>query len=120
MTSTHFQFTMTIPCDARLAETLRDLTMHAARYAELTGATATTVAEQVQAAAASTIGTAGGVQHALELHITRHADVLECRISCDMQGQAALPASTSPCPGLTIEWRSEGPQRSCVIVQRTR
>lgn len=111
---------MTIPCDARLTETVRDLTLHAAHYADLPGTAASTLAEQVQAVAASTIGAAGGSQQALELQIARDGDMLEIRISCQMQRQVVLPAHTSLSPDLTIEWSSDGPYRSCVISQRTR
>ncbi len=120
MTSTRFQFTMTIPCDPRLTETVRDLAMHAARFAQLTEAVGTEVAAQVQAAAATTIDAAGGSQHTLELHIARDGGALDVRLNCEMPAHTGLPVRLSPSPGLTVEWSSDGSQRSCVISQQTR
>ncbi len=119
MTSTDFQFTMRVPCDARLLATVRDLTAHAARYAEITAPDAATIVEHVEVIAAGSVGADHGTHGALELCIVRTAGALEVRLTGPDAGAHPLPAHLSAPDALTVRWLQDGTRRACVIALHT-
>lgn len=110
-----FDFTMTMPGDARLVGAVRDLAAHAARYAQLPQDAADSLVEQAARAAATNIEAANGENAPVEVRLSGDVHRLQIRIASEVPAARAVPAS-SAAPGVTIGWSRVGPHQVCVIV----
>lgn len=117
MDATSFQFTMTMPGDARLMETVRDLTAHAAKYAELAEPDARALIEQVLEAA--TVSSAAAGQGAVAFSYERTPARLDVAIEWDGHapvGASNGPASVRPLEGSTsVRWSHQGHRQRCLV-----
>jgi len=112
MDATSFHFTMTMPGDARLIETVGELTAHAAKYAELADADARALVEQVVAAATASSTAAG--HGALALSFERTPVRLDVAIEWD--GNAPSGAHDSPADAPTaVHWSHRGDRQRCLV-----
>lgn len=117
MDATSFQFTMTMPGDDRLANTVRDLTAHAARYAELSDGDVKTLVDDVLAATAVSSST-GGHNGLVEIRFERTAD----RLSVAIEWEGHAPAESHPLRSshsTAVEWSHQGRRQRCLISRRT-
>jgi hypothetical protein len=104
MTPTDFEFTLTMPGDARLVAAVRQLAAQAAGYAQLTADAAEGLAGHVERATQAAIAT-NGVPTTIHL-----------RFSGEPAAAVPLPRSSS-IGDVLIEWSSEGARRTCRIRQ---
>jgi hypothetical protein len=117
MDATSFQFTMTMPGDDRLMETVRDLTAHAAKYAQLAEPVAQAIVDQVLAAATVSSRTAGA--SAVELRFERTPDRFDVAIEWD----GRPPAGNHPHrdgDSTSVEWSHDGHRQRCLVSHRAR
>lgn len=120
MDATSFQFTMTMPGDDRLMETVRDLTAHAAKYAQLAETDATAVVDQVLAAAAASSRAAAGASP-LNLRFERTPDRFDVAIEWD--GRAPAPDGPGPHhdgASTSVQWSHDGHRQRCLVSHRAR
>jgi hypothetical protein len=117
MNATSFEFTMTMPADARLVGAVRDLAVHAAKYAQLADPTAAVLAEQVARAAAASIEATHVQDAPIDIHFTGDDNHLEVRIACEVVAAGRIPESRSE-SGLTVDWSRNGSRQTCLIAHR--
>jgi hypothetical protein len=117
MTPTSFEFTLTLPGDARLVDAVRGLTAHAAAYAALGDSARQGLAEQVAAATAAAMAATRGVSAPIDLHFTGDDEAISVVISCEADASAPRPASTSS-QHLTVDWETAGSRQVCHIRHR--
>ena len=117
MTPTSFEFTLTLPGDARLVEAVKGLTVHAAGYAQLGDSAREGLAGQVAAAteAAMAVTSNGGAP--IDLRFTRDDEGVTVVVSVHANQSAPRPASTST-GDITVDWVSEGSRHVCHIRHR--
>ena len=95
MTPNSFEFTLTLPGDARLLEVIRALVTQTAGYAQLTtDASRTLVAEVARAAQAMSTPRTDGAS--LELVFSGNDQAITIKISSDRQPSAERPQSAEP------------------------
>ena len=115
MTPTEFEFKVKIPGDVRLLGAIRQLTAHAAGYAQLPAAASEQFAAHVERATQTAM--AATVESALiEYQFTADARALIVVFSCEAEAAAARPAPVAG-RGVTIEWATEGTRQVCRIRQ---
>ena len=115
MTPTSFEFTVSLPGDARLLGAVKGLTAHAAGYAQLGDSARDEFASQV--AAATEAAMAAAPDGPIDLRFTGAEEALTVVISC--QASASVPRSTSTSAAdLTIDWATDGSRHVCHIRQR--
>jgi hypothetical protein len=119
MDATSFQFTMTIPGDERLVGAVRELTMHAAKYAQLSDRDTRTLVDDVMSAAAASASAAGGADNAVEFKFLRTADRLDVAIEWEGRAPAAphVPRTTG---STSTQWTHDGRRQRCLISLRAR
>jgi hypothetical protein len=115
MTPTDFEFTLTMPGDARLVAAVRQLAAQAAGYAQLTADAAEGLAGHVERATQAAIAT-NGVPTTIHLRFSGDARAIDVVISGEAAAAAPLPRSSS-IGDVLIEWSSEGARRTCRIRQ---
>ena len=116
MDATSFEFTLSMPGDARLVGAVRDLTTHAASYAKLDGARAQVLAAQVTAAAEAAIEASGAQDSPVDFRFVREGATLTVSIGLDAARGAAWPAANGG--GLTVDTARQGTRETCLITQR--
>jgi hypothetical protein len=117
MDATSFQFTMTIPGDERLVGAVRDLTMHAAKYAQLSDDDVRTLVDDVLSAAAVSAPAAGSVNGMVVFRFDRTADRLD--VTIEWEGRTPTPPLGSRSSGSTsIQWTHDGRRQRCLISHR--
>jgi hypothetical protein len=116
MDPTSFEFTLSMPGDARLIGAVRDLTAHAAAYARLEGAAADGLASHVTAAAEAAIDASGAQDAPVNFRFVRQGGTLTVSIGLQVARAAAWPASSRE--GLTVDTAREGTRETCLITQR--
>ena len=117
MTPTEFNFTLTMPGDSRLVGAIRQLTAHAAGYAQLPPHAGQKFAEYVERATEVAIS-ASKVQSALiQYRFTADPEEIIVVFACDVAATAPRPASTSN-GAVTVDWTSDGSRHVCRIRQR--
>lgn len=115
--SSSFDFTMTMPGDTRLVGAVRDLAVHAAKYAQLPEAAGSALAEHVAQAAATSIEATDVQDAPVEVRFTGDVHRLEVLIASDIVSQRPVPESGAA-PGVTIDWSRVGIRQVCLIAHR--
>lgn len=115
MTPTEFDFKVKMPGDARLVGAIRQLTAHAAGYAQLTPAAGEQLATQVERATEACITASNPSPSLMEYRFTADAASLTVVFTCDAALGTPRPAATGD--GITVEWGTEGTRHVCRIRQ---
>ncbi len=116
MDATSFHFTMTIPGDERLVGAVRDLAMHAAKYAQLSDPDIREFVDDVLSAATAA-SAAGGANGVMQFRFERTADRLDLAI--EWEGKPAQAPRDSPSTGSTsTRWTHDGRRQRCLISHR--
>jgi hypothetical protein len=118
MDATSFHFTMTMPGDDRLADTVRDLTAHAARYAQLSDGDVKALVADVLAAAATSSTAAGGGHGMVEIRFERTVDRLNVVIEWEGHAPSEPQASRSS-DSTSVQWSHHGRRQRCLVSHRT-
>lgn len=106
-----------MPGDDRLMETVRDLTAHAVKYAELAEPDARAIVEQVLAAAMASSRAAG--TSPVELRFERTPERFDVAIEWD--GRAPAGAGTPRDGNATsVHWSHDGLRQRCLVSYRAR
>ena len=116
MTPTSFEFTVTIPGDARLVDAMTRLAAHAAGYAQLPAGAGERLSHHVARATETAIAATHGRDALIELRFSGDERALEVVISCDAPLGAGLPQSSFS-DGLTAHWSANGTRQTCRIRQ---
>lgn len=118
MTPTEFDFTVRIPGDARLVGAIRQLTAHAAGYAQLTADAGEHLAAHVERATETAISaSAGGTAALIEYRFRADADAIVVVFSLSVAPSTPRPAPTAS-NDVTVEWTADGTRHVCHIRQR--
>jgi hypothetical protein len=117
MDATSFQFMMTMPGDQRLVETVRDLTAHAAKYAQLSDRDSRTLVADVQAALIASASAAGGADGVIEIRFERTADRLEVVLEWEGRPPSAIDAPPSS-DTTDVHWSHDGRRQRCLVSLR--
>ena len=116
MTPTEFDFTVTIPGDSRLLGAIRQLTSHAAGYAQLTPQAGERLAGHVERATEAVIA-ASNLQSALiEFRFSGDGDALLVVFSSDVAPATHFGSVSTG--DVTVDWTTEGSRHVCRIRQR--
>jgi hypothetical protein len=116
MTPNSFEFTLTIPGDARLLEVIRALVTQTAGYAQLTTDASRTLVDEV-ARAAQAMSTPRTDGASLELVFSGDEQAITIKISSDRQPSAERPQSAQV-EGVSVEWSVNGSRQICRIRQK--
>jgi hypothetical protein len=114
MTPTDFEFTVTLPGDARLIGAVKLLAAQAAEYVQLTPDATDRLADQVERAAEAAITSSAVPHHLIQVRFSADPQAIDVVIATDASSSAAMPASSSA-DDLTVDWTSEGSRRTCHI-----
>ena len=117
MTPTEFDFTVTMPGDARLVAAIRQLTAHAAGYAQLPAPAGERLAGHVEHATEAAIAAANVAHVRIKYRFTADPGSIVVVFSCDATEAAAPPPASIASDGLTVDWTVEGSRRVCRIRQ---
>lgn len=112
MDATLFQFTMTMPGDHRLAEVVRDLTAHAAKYAQLAEPEARALVAQVGAALA--VSSSAAANCLVQVHYERTPQRLDVAIEWDGAAPAAPDTGRSDASPV-VHWSRHGTRQRCLV-----
>lgn len=117
MDATSFQFTMTMPGDERLVGAVRDLTMHAAKYAQLSDRDIRTLVDDVLSATEVSASAAGGANGVVEVRFERTADRLNVAIEWEGRPPSAAhgPRTTD---STSTRWTHDGRRQRCLVSHR--
>jgi hypothetical protein len=117
MTPTEFDFIVTMPGDSRLLGAIRQLTSHAAGYAQLTEHAGEQLAAHVEHATQAVIAASTVPSALIEYRFSGDADALLVVFRCDV---APEPKHLAPVPNgdVTVDWSVEGSRHVCRIRQR--
>ena len=116
MTPTEFEFTLTMPGDSRLVGAIRQLTAHAAGYAQLSAEESEELAGQVADATEMAIAAANVEALPIEYRFSADSEALVVMFSCEVSGAARPPADVSS-GGITVDWAADGTRHTCRIRQ---
>jgi hypothetical protein len=116
MTPTEFDFTVTMPGDRRLVRAIRQLTAHAAGYAQLPAPAGERLAGHVERATEVAIASAMITRALIEYRFTAVPGSIVVVFSCDAPGASAPPGSVAS-DGLTVDWSIDGSRHVCRISQ---
>lgn len=111
-----FEFSLSMPGDARLVGAVRGLAAHAAAYAQLDAGAAAGLARQVEAAIEAAIAASGAQDVPVDVRFVREAGTLTISIGLDVDAAATWPPSAEA--GLTVEASRAGTRETCRITQR--
>jgi hypothetical protein len=117
MTPTSFEFTLTLPGDARLVEAVKGLTAHAAGYAQLGESAREGLAGLVAAATEAAMAATSNGGMPIDLRFTADDEALTVVLSVHVRASAPQPASTSA-GEITVDWVTEGSRHVCHIRHR--
>jgi hypothetical protein len=116
MTPNEFDFTLQMPGDERLLGAIRQLTAHAAGYAQLSTEAGELLAVHVQRATEAAIAASKVQRGPIEFRFYRDGDALVVAFSCDASPAAKPPRSVADA-GVTVDWTVEGNRHTCRIRQ---
>lgn len=111
MDATSFQFMMTMPGDERLMDTVRDLTLHAAKYAQLPEPDVEALVAQVLAAAR--VSSSAAAHGPVELHFERTPARLD--VAIEWEGRAADPAAVPRDSSTSVRWSHHDGRQRCLV-----
>jgi hypothetical protein len=117
MTPTEFDFTITMPGDARLLDAIRQLTVHAAGYAQLPAQAGEQLAGHVERATQVAISASKAPSAQIAYRFTADPEALNVVFWCDVAPATPHPASTTN-GTITVDWTMDGARRVCRIRQR--
>ena len=117
MTPTEFDFTVKMPGDSRLVAAIRQLTTHAAGYAQLAASDSEQLAQQVEHATETAIAASKAQTALIEFRFTADTEALVVVFACDVAAAAPRPASTHA-GTVTVDWTADGSRHICRIRQR--
>jgi hypothetical protein len=117
MTPTEFDFTVTMPGDARLVGAIRQLAAHAAGYAQLPATEGEQLAGHVARATEIAMSAANAPRVLIEYRFTANPQALSVVFSCDVAPSTPRPASTTN-GTVTVNWSTDGSRHVCHIRQR--
>ena len=112
-----FEFTVTIPGDARLLGAVRLLTTQAAGYAQLSPEAGADLANEVERAADAAMTVTQVKDAPIEFQFAGDAKAVTVTISCAAPRSAAQPTSTPSDEGVSVQWSTAGERRICLIRQ---
>jgi hypothetical protein len=115
MTPTAFEFTVTIPGDSRLVSAIRQLTAHAAEYAQLPTEAGVQLAQHVEHATQAAIS-AARQNGPIEYRFSATPEALVVVFWCDGAVPVPPPPSLST-DQVSVDWTLEGSRRVCRIRQ---
>ena len=118
MTPTSFEFTLSMPSDVRLIGAIRQLTTHAAGYAQLEKDAGEGLVGHVEQAAKVAIASARTTADVIEFRFSRDEFAVTVIISADAAPGASPPRS-SAADGVSIDWNANGSRHTCRIRQLT-
>jgi hypothetical protein len=118
MTPESFEFTLSMPSDARLIGAIRQLTAHAAGYAQLEKNAREDLAGHVEQAATTAIQSAPSTANVIEFRFSRDEAAVTVVITADAAPGAPPPRSSSA-DEVSIDWKANGSRHICRIRQRT-
>jgi hypothetical protein len=118
MTPMSFEFTLSMPSDARLIGAIRQLTAHAAGYAQLEKDAGEGLAGHVEQAAMTAIQSAPSTANVIEFRFSRDESAVTVVITADAAPGAPPPRSSSA-DRVSIDWNANGSRHICRIRQRT-
>jgi hypothetical protein len=116
MTPTSFEFTVTMPGDARLLGAIRLLAAQAATYAQVPAGAGDGFAGQVEQAVQDAIGSGGSRVVPIQLGFSGDDGAVTVTIS--YEAPSAAPAASRSTDGLSVEWSANGSRHTCHIRQR--
>jgi hypothetical protein len=108
--ATSFELNVSVPRDRRYAETMRELAVHAARYAGCRGSDADRYGATVEAVVRACLAPGGPGQ--IPVIVRRGVGPLEFLIACTGTVETA-----SPDMHITIGWTEEAGRRMCRIAR---
>jgi hypothetical protein len=108
--ATSFELNVWLPCDDRYVETMRELAVHAARYAGCRGLDADRYGAAVEAVVRACLGEGGRV--AVPVIVRRGVGPVEFLIACN-----GTVETTSLDVHITIGWTDEAGRRMCRIAR---
>jgi plastocyanin len=117
MTPTSFEFSVSMPRDARLVGAVRGLAAHAAGYVQLAAGAAEGLANQVAQATETAIA-AGNQPGPIDVRFAGDAAAISITITCPAAAASPAPPSTTADGGITVEWTTNGSHHTCEIRQR--
>lgn len=117
MTPTSFDFTVTMPGDARLAGAIRQLAAHAAGYAQLAPEAKQHLAGHVASATEAAIAAAMADHAPIEFRFSGGEDEIEVVISCPADPSAPPPPSMVN-GQVSVQWSAAGTRHVCHIRQQ--
>lgn len=106
---------MTMPGDERLTAAVRELTIHAAKYAQLSDSDAQVLVTDVLAAATAAVS-AEGANGAVVLRFERTPERFDVAIEWD--GRPPSAPSASSASATTVHWSHEGRHQRCLVSHR--
>jgi hypothetical protein len=118
MTPTSFEFTVTMPGDARFVGAVRQLAAHAAGYAQLTAEAGAVLAGHVERAAEAAVEVCQTRHAPIELRFSGDDTAINVHIVCDAGHGSTAPRSSRG-EGVTVEWTTNGSRHRCHIRQRS-
>ena len=116
MTPTDFEFTLTMPGDARLIGAVRQLAAQAAGYAQLASDVAEGLAGHVERATQAAIAATHAPSAPIQLRFLGDAHAINVTISGESASAPTLPRSAS-IGDVAIEWSADGSRLTCHIRQ---
>ena len=117
MTPTSFEFSVSMPRDARLVGAVRGLAAHAAGYVQLAADAAEDLANQVARATETAIAVTGTQPGPIDFRFAGDAAAISVIITCPAAPATGAPPSTSG-GGVTVTWSTNGAHHTCEITQR--
>ena len=118
MTPTSFEFTLTMPGDPRLVGAIRQLTAHAAGYAQLSAEAGATLAGHVERAAETAVEVSRNPQAPIELRFSGDEGAIHVHIACEAAPASGAPSS-SHSEGVSVNWSTNGSRHVCHIRHRS-
>jgi hypothetical protein len=108
--ATSFELNVSVPCDRRYAGTMRELAVHAARYAGCRGSDADRYGSAVEQVVRACL--VEGARGAVPVIVRRGQGPVEFLIACD-----AAVETASRDVHITIEWTEEAGRRMCRVAR---
>jgi hypothetical protein len=108
--ATSFELNVVVPSDPRYTGTMRELAVHAARYAGCRGSDADRYGAAVEHVVRACL--ADGSRASVPVIVRRGAGSLEFLIACDITVETA-----SPDMHITIGWTEEAGRRMCRVAR---
>ena len=113
MDATRFELNLSLPSDDRYIATLRDLAVHAARYAGCRGSDADRFGAVVEVALRGCLAHAGGEGTTLPVVLRRGDGPVEVLIACERPFDAASVNDSH----ISVAWVREGGRQMCCVAR---